>query len=378
MGLVLISFLVSRYVLPAAFRRIARNPELVLILSIAWCFVMCGLALKADFSIAMGALIAGISISTFPYSHEVIIKIRSLRDFFVTLFFVSLGMQIIVTSSALVVTGVLLSLFVILSRLLTIFPAAYAMKLGSRVGFLSSLALAQSSEFSLVIATLGLSYGHISREIVSLIAITLVVTSTLTTYLVRSSHGLAQTILPWLEAFGIKSSHHQQDEGSVKQKGEIVILGCHRLGSSLVNILASHGRSVHVFDFNPMVLTHLKERGISASYVDISQFDSLEEAGVDQAGVVVSTVSDDFLRGTDNYSLLKYIRSRPGNAKVIVHANSTRDAIEMYEAGADYVILPNTLAAQHIAQIIEAARETGFESHRKTALVRLKQQRDEV
>ncbi|MBI2620022.1 MAG: cation:proton antiporter [Ignavibacteriales bacterium] len=378
LGLVLISFLVSRYVLPAAFRQIARNPELVLILSIAWCFVMCGLALKADFSIAMGALIAGISISTFPYSHEVIIKIRSLRDFFVTLFFVSLGMQLIITSGSLVVTGLLLSLFIILSRVLTIFPTAYALRLGSRVGFLSSLALAQSSEFSLVIATLGLSYEHISREIVSLIAITLVVTSTLTTYLVRSSHTLARGILPFLESFGIKSSHHQQEESVVTERGEIVILGCHRLGSSLVNILTSYGIPVHVFDFNPLVLTHLKERGIRASYVDISQFDSLEEAGVDEASVVVSTVSDDFLRGTDNYSLLRYIKSRGGNARVIVQANSAQEAIQMYEAGADYVILPNTLAAQHVAQVIEAARETGYEDHRKTALARLKQQRDEV
>lgn len=378
LGLIAVSFLVSRYVLPAAFKSVARNPELVLILSIAWCFIMCWLALEADFSIAMGALIAGVSISTFPYSHEVIIKIRSLRDFFVTLFFVSLGMQIVISSSVLILMGMILSVFVIISRFLTIFPAAYFMKLGSRAGFLSSLALAQSSEFSLVIVTLGLAYKHISWEIVSLIAITLVITSTVTTYLVDASHALARGILPLLEKFGIKSSHHQAVESVERPQRDIIILGCHRLGSSLVNILASHGRPVHVFDFNPEVLTRLKERGVPASYADISQFDSLEEAGVDDAKIVVSTVSDDFLRGTDNFSLLKYLKSRNTKAKVIVHANSAEDAGRMYDAGADYVILPSTLSAQHVAQIIEAGQETDFDSIRRAALARLKQQKDEV
>src|SRR3989337_2943210 len=184
---------------------------MVLILSMAWCSVMCGLALQANFSIAMGALIAGVSISTFPYSHDVIVKIRSLRDFFVTLFFVSLGMQLVVTSTAGIVTGLVLSLFIIVSRVVTILPTSYAVKLGSRVGVLSSLHLAQSSEFSLVIATLGFGYGHISQEIVSLIAITLVVTSTISTYLVIGSHAIARTAVRLLEGVGVKSSHHQEE-----------------------------------------------------------------------------------------------------------------------------------------------------------------------
>ncbi len=378
LGLIAVSFLVSRYVLPAAFRSVARNPEMVLVLSISWCFIMCWLAMEADFSIAMGALIAGVSISTFPYSHEVIIKMRSLRDFFVTLFFVSLGMQIIISSGYLILMGLLLSFFVIVSRFLTIFPAAYFMRLGTRAGFLSSLSLAQSSEFSMVIVTLGLAYKHISWEIISLIAITLVITSTVTTYLLEASHALARGILPFLESIGIKSSHHQGEEQPPPPKGEIVILGCHRLGSSLVNVLFSHGKAVHVFDFNPETLTRLKERGIAASYADISQFDSLEEAGVDEASVIVSTISDDFFRGTDNFSLLKYLKSRGTKGKIIVHANSAEWAVRMYEAGADYVILPNTLSAQHVAQIIEAGQDTDFDSIRKAALARLKQQKDEV
>ncbi|HXG38996.1 MAG TPA: cation:proton antiporter [Bacteroidota bacterium] len=353
LGLVLVSFLGSRFLLPIAFRHVARNPELVLVLSISWCFIMCWLALEAQFSIAMGALIAGVSISTFPYSHDVITKIRSLRDFFVTLFFVALGMQIILSTSDLIVAGFVLSAVVILSRFLTIFPMAYFLKFGSRVGLLSSLALSQSSEFSLVIVTLGLGYGHISQEIVSLVAVTLVVTSTLSTYLIQASHGIARRVLPLLERIGLKSSHHQNEQTPHSAEGAIVLLGCHRLGSSLVYDLVENNEPVRVLDFNPEVLTNLKARGVSATYVDISHFDALEEAGVEKASCVVCAIPDDFLRGTTNLRLLEFLKSRNQNLTVIVQANSVSHAQELYRAGADYVLIPPVLSAQNLLTVIE-------------------------
>jgi Kef-type K+ transport system membrane component KefB len=377
MGLILVSFLVSRYVLPAAFRRVAKNPELMLVISIAWCFVMCGLAMKANFSIAMGALIAGVSISTFPYSHDVIVKIRSLRDFFVTLFFVSLGMQIIIESASILIAGVILSVFIVMSRILTIFPAAYALKLGSRVGILSSFSLAQSSEFSLVIATLGFGYGHISQEIVSLIAITLVLTSTASTYLVLSGHTLAKTATRILEGLGMKSSHHQEEESTGTTGGEILILGCHRVGSSLVHNLAEDGQKIRVLDFNPEVLTRLKEKGVSASYVDMSHFDALEEAGIHSASAIICTVSDDFLRGTSNLAILKFLRSRNISAPIILTATSIREALRMYDEGADFVLLPRILTAEHIERIMEHSRH-GELDHLRTAEIELLKRRDEV
>jgi Kef-type K+ transport system membrane component KefB len=96
------------------------------------------LAMKASFSVAMGALIAGVSMSGFPYNLDVIAQIRSLRDFFVTLFFVSLGMQIVVSSSSIIITALILSLFVILSRFLTVIPTLSMLRYGYRFGILSS------------------------------------------------------------------------------------------------------------------------------------------------------------------------------------------------------------------------------------------------
>lgn len=376
-GLVAVSFLASRFVLPIAFRQVAENPELMLVLSISWCFVMCWLALMADFSIAMGALIAGVSISTFPYSHDVIVKIRSLRDFFVTLFFVSLGMQLIVESAAGILAGIIFALFIIVSRIVTIFPASYAMKLGTRVGVLSSLHLAQSSEFSLVIATLGLSYGHISQEIVSLIAITLVVTSTISTYLVMGSHTLAREALRLLEGVGVKSSHHQGEVTGGTEHGEILLLGCHRLGSALVHDLVGTNENVQVLDFNPEVLTKLKELGVAATYVDISHVDTLEEAGIHDAKFIICAVSDEYLRGTSNLDVLRYLRSKKVKAHVIVQSSSPRGAVKLYEACADYVLLPPAVSSAHILSVIEKARFGELETLRAIEVEMLRK-RNEV
>src|SRR5688572_8606101 len=137
------TMLVSRFVLPFLFRSVAKLPEVLLIAAISWCFLVSYAAVRADFSIAMGALIAGVSMSTFPYSLDVIAKIRSLRDFFVTLFFVALGMSITIGSAATLIAAGVLSLVVLAGRFVPVIPTLRALSYGSRVGILTSLALAQ-------------------------------------------------------------------------------------------------------------------------------------------------------------------------------------------------------------------------------------------
>ena len=153
----------SKYALPYLFRAVAKAPELVLVSALAWCFFLAGAASFIGLSREMGALIAGISLSTFPYNLDVMAKAVSIRDFFVTLFFVALGMQIAVPSLHVVGIALAASAFVILSRL-SVVPILYALRLGHRTSLLPAINLAQVSEFSIVIASLGLARGQISRR----------------------------------------------------------------------------------------------------------------------------------------------------------------------------------------------------------------------
>src|SRR3954454_15320015 len=139
LGLVAFALLISRYVLPYAFRSIAKFPELVMISALGWCFTVSLLASKLGLSREMGALIAGVSISGFPYNLDVVAKIVSLRDFFVVLFFVTLGSKIPRPTPDLIGTVLAFSAFLVISRFLSVFPVLHRLKSGNRVSFIASL-----------------------------------------------------------------------------------------------------------------------------------------------------------------------------------------------------------------------------------------------
>ena len=135
-GLVSLTLGLSRYALPRLFSYVAKVPELLLIAALAWCFFVSAAADLMGLSREMGALIAGISMSTFPYNVDVIAKVTNIRDFFVTLFFVALGMQIPQPSLAMVSTALGMSFFVLASRLLALFPVLYLLGNGLRASLI--------------------------------------------------------------------------------------------------------------------------------------------------------------------------------------------------------------------------------------------------
>ena len=346
------AILASRYVLPILFRIVAKSPEVLLIAAISWCFVISYAAVKADFSIAMGALIAGVSMSTFPYSLDVIAKIRSLRDFFVTLFFVSLGMQISIGSPRVLLVAGVLSAVVLLGRFLPVVPTLRRLRYGHRVGVLVSISLAQVSEFSLVIVSLGLGLKHIDSEIVSIVAIALVATSTVSTYLIQWNQQIAGRLVDFLARKGAVDAQERETKSVGRRQHPIVLVGCHRTASSLVPLLIEEAKDFLVVDFSPEVHRKLSELRVPCLYGDISHADTLEHAGIEEAKVILSTISDDFLRGTSNLTLLKQLRKLNPHAKIIVRAEKVADAGAMYEAGADYVLLPRHLMAEQLRELL--------------------------
>lgn len=374
-GLVAGALLISRYVLPTLFQYVAKSPEIIMISAITWCLLVGYLAMLANFSIAMGALIAGVTLSAFPYSLDVVAKIRSLRDFFVTLFFVALGMQLQIDTLYVVIVSVILSVVVILSRFVTIGPALYLLGYGSRVGSLCSLALAQAGEFALVIVALGLTLGHVDREIASILALTLVITSTVSTYMIIGNHAIAQRIVQVVRGLGVPERLRSGDDGGPGHQhgAALVVLGFHRVASSLVYQTqgSSKGHNALVVDFSPEVYRKLAAMDIPVVYGDISHLDTLEHVGIERAQVVISTVSEDFLRGTDNVLLLRQIRRLNPDAKVILSAETLARAREMYEAGADYVVLPRVETACAFLDALEAVERGDLGDYREKALADL-------
>jgi len=361
--LVFLSMMISKYILPKIFKSIAKVPELVLVSSLGWCFLVCGAASFFNLSLEMGALIAGVAISTFPYNLDVIAKVVNIRDFFVTLFFVSLGMQIpnpLDNTGVLLVAG-LASAFLVLSRFLSIFPILYSLKNGLRVSLLTSINLSQISEFSLVIASLGVAAGHISVDTMSAIIFVFVITSILSTYMIKYNDSIQKSIALVMKKAGVKDIESVKEEAAESEGKEIALLGFHRMASSFLHeiIEADNGEGdgslkdkLIVVDFNPEVHESLQSLGVRVVYGDISHIDTLHHAGIHDVKIVISTIPDTILVGTDNLKIIRQMKDLCPHAKVIVTAESVERALKMYAEGADYVFIPRILAAKNLKEMV--------------------------
>ena len=363
--LVIVSLFTSKYFLPRFFRKIAKIPELVLVASLGWCLCICSVAANFDISMEMGALIAGISISTFPYNKDVIAKLINIRDFFLTLFFVSVGMQIPnpLDHFGLLLTAIITSLFLIFSRFISIFPVLYTLKNSIRVGLLTSINLSQLSEFSLIIAWIGIAQGHISNETYLVIIYVFVITAIFSTYIIKYNDPVQKALAVILRGTGLKDigSIVQEETRSIGK--EIALLGFHRTASSLVNeiiaadkggdLLAGLKDKVVVVDFNPEIYSSLQSLGINVTYGDISNLNTLHQAGIHDVKIVISTIPDTILVGTDNLRIIKHIKEICPRAKIIVTAETAKRALKMYAEGADYVFIPHLLASKNIMWAVE-------------------------
>jgi Kef-type K+ transport system membrane component KefB/voltage-gated potassium channel Kch len=355
---VLISMLLSKYVLRYIFHRIARVPELVLVASLGWCFLIAGLAGFFGLSMEMGALIAGVAISTFPYNVDIIAKIISIRDFFITLFFVALGMSIpnpLLHLGLLKIAGVA-ALFLVATRFLSVYPVLYSLKNGNRVSLLTAINLSQLSEFALVIVVIGLQDHHITLDIQTIIVFVFVITSIAATYMIKYNQQIQGFLSTALSHVGFRDLGSEA-AGTQAAPKDIAILGFFRVASALIQEIENAGvdikERIMVVDFNPRVFYRLPLHGVKVVYGDISNPETLHHAGIKGAKVVLSTVSDEILVGTNNSRLIDQIKKIAPEAKIIVTAESSARAATLYRAGADYVYLPNQLAAQHLLPLLE-------------------------
>ncbi|MDR3456584.1 MAG: cation:proton antiporter [Verrucomicrobiae bacterium] len=380
--LVAVAFLVSRFVLPKIFKLIARLPELVLVGALAWCFAMAGFADYLKLSTAMGALIAGVMLSTFPYTLDVAAKVTSLRDFFVTLFFVGLGMSIPVPTWTYLLWTIFVCLVLVATRLMTVFPVLYSMKQGYRVSLLPAINLCQMSELSLVLLALGKTSGDVSDNVIGICAFSFAFLAVGSTYAILGNDTLLRKVTPWFKKLELHDLDHTafMTRTDVKPR-RICLLGFSWTASSL---LAEIERSrpdlipdIVVIDFNPVVHERLKARGVYAVYGDITARDVLHHAGASHAEVIICSLPNMVLKGANNLKILRQLRQLNPHAKIIVHAELLADIPLLYEAGADYVTAPRLIEAADLLQAVEFADQNLLAEKRREQETRLKE-RDEV
>jgi hypothetical protein len=348
--LIVIAKAANKWLFPKLFRFAANSQELLFLSALSVCFLFSLFFASLQFSISVGAFVAGVTLANLPYSYEIIGRVKSIRDFFLTLFFVSLGTLLVgIQKNHLIVLGILLAIVWFIKPLITVFITSF-FGYKKRTGFLAAVSLTQISEFGLIIATQGMLIGHIQQEIFSIAALLAVITMSATSYFTKYEYFFYSKLQNFLKRFESFSDGQDQLEFSDgKKKYDVLLIGYDRIGYSIVKKLHLLKKELLIVDYNPEVIKRLAREKIHCIYGDISDSEILERINLKGISMVISTSPDK----RDNALLIK--KAKEANKKIIVFVTSYKvdDAIQLYDAGADYVILPHFLGGEHVSILIE-------------------------
>ena len=338
----------SRNIIPKILNIIARSSESLFLFSLAWVFGIAALVSSPiiGFSIEIGGLLAGIALATSIESFQIITKVKPLRDFFLTIFFVTLGMDLAFNNiSQIVVFVVVLSAFVLFVSPVIVIMILGLLKYKKRTSFMAGIALAQISEFSLIMLYLGNKIGHVPEEVLSIITFVGVITFVVSTYFITNSNYLYKLLAPVLGLFERKSTEIENE--FVELKNHIILVGANRMGEGILHTLIKKNVNFIVVDFDPDIIEKLNAKKIRTVFGDIADPEIALLVNVEKASLIISTASDP----EDNLLLLKNIKKFK-DVKVVVAAFDKNDARDFYKAGADYVIMPHIAGGNHLANIL--------------------------
>ena len=332
MAVVTIYFL-SRLVVPKGLAWIASigNKE-HLTLSVVFIILVTGWASQEmGLTIAMGALIAGMIISESEYSHQIILDILPLRDYFSSIFFISVGMLLdinVFTSS--VWTCLALTVLVILIKGSLAGLACLLVRVPLRVSFVVGVRLAQVGEFSLILAAMALEQELFNSHQYQLLLIVSILSMLVTPLLIQASTGLSVKLF---------SKWKSKEEDSIEKEdpklvGHVVIVGYGVGGRTLAQVLLETKVPFLVLDLDGERVKRALTEGITTLYGDCVQEQTLIRAGLKDARMIVLKISDYAI----TEKVVRLSRKINPQIKIMVRTRRTNQVEELKTAGADQVI----------------------------------------
>jgi Kef-type K+ transport system membrane component KefB len=339
-----------KWVLPSLVGRVARNKELLVLFGVAWAVGLAAVGEVLGFSVEVGAFLAGFSLASTPYREAIASRLVSLRDFLLLFFFIDLGAKLeLDLIGGQVGDAIVLSLFVLIGNPIIVMLIMGIMRYRSRTSFLAGLTVAQISEFSLILAALGVRVGHIDDSVLGLVTLVGLITIGLSTYLILYSHPLYDRLSPFLGRFERKQlhpgeQHHRLDEGDV----DVILYGAGRHGTLIAQGIEAQGQRVLVVDLDPDALDRCRRTGLQVIYGDAEDPEFLLSIPLDQASWVVSTV-----RGLDiNLALLHGLRATGYEGKLAFTAHDPIEAARLESEDVDMVIAPFAVAAERVVDLV--------------------------
>ena len=360
-------YLLAKIVLPFTLKYVAKNGEFLLIFTLGWCFAIAGLAEWIGITLEVGAIIAGLSLGSSIYQTEISSRIRPLRDFFIALFFIILGSGINVGDfQAVFWPSIILALFVLVGNPVILYFFYRQMRFTRRNSFLAGLTSAQVSEFGFVFLFLAVQSGYIESQILSVFTIIALITIFFSSYLITYNQALWRKASLLLKVFG-RDKHHNPRH--IDTRYDVAVLGYHRLGWKICEALAEMEIDFVVVDFDPRAIRKLEDRNIPYFFGDVTEVEFLQELPLMDSKLIISTLPD----AEDQITLIEYIRGQNTKTLIIANLSHSQFLDEMYDAGADYIMMPHLLSGEWMGNIL---KQNNWD--RKTFNKLTKKQRDEM
>ncbi len=346
--------LLTRFALPSLLHTLARQPELLTLFAIAWAIGLASLGVALGFSKEVGAFVAGVSLAATPYKAVLASRLVSLRDFLLLFFFVDLGVQIDMAHLAeSVFPALILSAIALIGKPLMVATLVIFSGYSRRTSILTGLNLGQISEFSLILAALGLSLGHIDKAVVGLITLVGLITIGSSTYMIQYSERLYErlTALRLLQGKGGSGfgRFDRLDESHTDVPVDAIVFGLGRYGRNLAQELRQRGRTVLGIDHDPERVRYWQSQGLATLYGDLDDAKMLHALPLETARWVINTIPD-LDRGMALLHTLEEVDYRGG---IALAADTIQHRDAYLARGADIVLLLYRDAAAEAADTLE-------------------------
>jgi Kef-type K+ transport system membrane component KefB len=344
-GIGVFSYVSSKYLLPRLFDLVADDQEVFFIVGIAWAFLFIVVSDQLNLSIEVGAFLAGLSLAQVSYTSELTERIRPITDFFMVIFFSSIGLRLaadqlfafwqeaLIASAVLMIGNFLIMFFIIDYENFT-----------PQTSFIGSINMIQVSEFSLVVGALAITQGYIGPEILGYLSLMAIVTMGLSAYDINYNAQIWERAKPWFARF---ESPDKRDVDLKTYQDHAVVIGYDEITKRTLTLLGEWYDDVVVIDRNPRHAAFLRGSEHDYVYGDFKHSELRKATGIGRAAFILSSSVERDINRTA-------IRESRDDAVIFVEADSVDDAIELYRTGATYVIISTLLTGQELAETLES------------------------
>ena len=359
-GLAIVLYFVTKYLLNPLFKFFAQSGELLFIGTLGYGMGVAALCEVIHFSSGIGAFFAGATLAALPYRHEIEDKVEPLKAFGIILFFMGLGFDISELKPAQMLggltEGLVLAILVVILTVPLMLVLGYLSRLNGKPSFLMGAIINQSSEFSLMLAVMCWQYKLFDPHLFIVITLVVLISfffSSLGHQFLDPLYNAFSKTLSFMDGRSIGAAE-SGDEDFVME-GHVVIMEYNELAIEIADFYAQRGEQVLLLDLDPHIIEYFEHQhghsNIHAHYSNMADPDVWEDLAFDKAKVVISCIDG----GQEaEMAISRWLKIEAPDVPFIAATSSHEETLELYASGARYVIQTEYLAAKAFRDIFES------------------------